>query len=207
MGSIQGTIVDGQTRKPVPSSLVIAVHSGAPAFSRNTRSGADGTFQIPGLVTGAYSLCIQAPGDAYLDPCQWNGSPVTVNLNSGQTVTGVSVSLTPASILHVEVKDAQNLLSQKTKDGRSPNLTVGVWGPRGIYYPVHGAVKASGTAGYQLAVPRDMALNFHLASRDLKLGDDAGVALAANASQQAFQHSTGDPNPKSFSFTILGLLP
>jgi hypothetical protein len=33
------------------------------------------------------------------------------------------------------------------------------------------------------------------------------MALPANASQQAFQHATGDPKPKSFSFSVLGLLP
>jgi hypothetical protein len=49
--------------------------------------------------------------------------------------------------------------------------------------------------------------NFYIASHDLKLGDATGVALPANASQQAFQHATGDPNPKSFSFSVLGLLP
>jgi len=56
-------------------------------------------------------------------------------------------------------------------------------------------------------VPRDTALNLRVASHDLKLGDDAGVALPANGSQQAFQHATGDPNPKSFAFTVLGVLP
>ncbi len=60
---------------------------------------------------------------------------------------------------------------------------------------------------YRLAVPRDTALNFFIASHDLKLGDAVGVALPANGSQQTFQHATGDPNPKSFAFTVLGMLP
>ena len=66
-----------------------------------------------------------------------------------------------------------------------------------------------GIAGYtyQLAVPHDTALNLHIASHDLKLGDSTGVALPATASNQAFQHATGDANPKSFAFTVLGLLP
>jgi hypothetical protein len=50
-------------------------------------------------------------------------------------------------------------------------------------------------------------MNFYIASRDVKLGDANGVALPANASQQAFQHASGDANPKSFTFTVLGLLP
>jgi hypothetical protein len=56
-------------------------------------------------------------------------------------------------------------------------------------------------------VPRDTALNLHIASHDLKLGDATGVALPANTTKQAVQYATGDPNPKSFAFTVLGLLP
>jgi hypothetical protein len=63
------------------------------------------------------------------------------------------------------------------------------------------------TYSYQLAAPRDVALNFSIASRDVRLGDATGVALPANASQQAFRHASGDANPKSFSFTVLGKLP
>ena len=185
-----------------------------PPFARNTRSGGDGAFQIQSLAAGKYALCVQAQGDGYLDPCQWNGSPTTVTLVAGQAAAGVSLRLTGASVLNIQVQDAQKILSQKTKDGRRPELTLGVWGPKGLYYP---AVRASGRPGaagnlqsgftYQLAVPRDTALKFYIASRDLKLGDAAGGNLPANTSQQAFQHATGDLNPKSFAFTVLGLLP
>jgi hypothetical protein len=198
--------------------LVIANLAGMPPLAKNTKSGGAGEFQIQGLTAGKYSLCVQAAGDQYLDPCLWTGSPTTVTLTSGQSAAGLSVKLTAASILTIQVQDPQKALSQKTKDGRRPDLTLGVWGPKGLYYPAHGsgspaaAVTGSVQAGgpgysYQLAVPRDTALNFFIASHDLKLGDATGVALPTNASQQAFQHATGDANPKSFAFTVLGLLP
>lgn len=58
--------------------------------------------------------------------------------------------------------------------------------------------RAAGSAGnFQIAVPRDTVLKLHIASRDLKLGDDKGASLTANASQQAFQHTTGDLNPRN----------
>ena len=91
-----------------------------------------------------------------------------------------------------------------------------MWGPRGLYYPAHASGSSTATASrqggiisysYRLAVPRAAALNFYIASHDVKLGDATGVALPANASQQAFQHATGDPNPRSFSFSVPGLLP
>ena len=214
--SISGTLVDAKTLKPVPAALVIARRAGDPPFTRNTKSGGDGAFQIQGLIGGNYLVCVQAPGDQYLNPCEWNGSPAGVTLVSGQGAAGIKIALAPASLLSVQVKDAQRALSQLTKDGRRPDLSIGVWGPRGLYYPARAVSVPAGNVGlqasvttysYQLAVPRDTALNFYIASRDLKLGDANSVALPANASQQPFQHATGDANPKSFTFTVLGRLP
>lgn len=215
-GSIAGTLLDAKTLKPVSAAWVIANRVGSPPLAKNTKSGGDGAFQISGLTSGNYSICVQAAGDQYLDPCQWSDSPATVTLAAGQATTGISMKLTAASVLNVQIQDAQQVLSQLTKDGRRPDLAVGVWGPKGIYYPAHtsggqsgGGSLPSGTTSYsyRLAVPLDTALNFYIASHDVKLGDATGVALPANASQQAFQHATGDTNPKSFSFSVLGFLP
>lgn len=128
------------------------------------------------------------------------------------------MSLTAASPLSIQIQDPQYALSQTTKDGRRPDLTLGVWTPKGLYFPAHssgapaltmpGANAGAGTShSYRLAVPLDTALNFYIASHDLQLADPTGVALPGNTSQQSFQHATGDPNPKSFAFTILGLIP
>ncbi len=215
-GSIAGTVLDAKTLKPVPAALVIASRAGNPPFATHTKSGGDGAFQIQGLATGNYSLCVQAASDQYLDPCQWNGAPTGVTLASGQAATGVRISLVPASVLNIQVQDAQRTLSQLTKDGRHPNLTLGVWGPRGLYYPARltGGTTATvsilggiATYSYRVAVPRDTALSVYISSRDLKLGDASSVALPTNASQQAFRHATGDVNPKGFTFSVLGLLP
>lgn len=214
--SIAGTIVDSKTSKPVPAALVIASRAGAPPLAKNTKTGGDGTFLIQGLTAGNYLVCVQVAGDRYLDPCQWNPAPAAVTLASSQAATGIKIALTPASVLNIQVLDAQKFLSQLTKDGRHPDLSLGVWGPRGLYYPARPVGGPSGAVGpqatistysYRLAVPLDTALNLYVASHDLKLGDANGVALPANASQQAFQHATGDNNPKSFTFSVLGFLP
>ncbi|HLH18981.1 MAG TPA: hypothetical protein VKX45_17305 [Bryobacteraceae bacterium] len=115
----------------------------------------------------------------------------------------------------MQVLDTQKGLSQLTKDGRHPDLTLGVWGPRGFYYPARlaggpataGAAPAgAATYTYRVAIPLDTTLKLHISSRDLKLGDANGAALPANANQQAFQHATGDNNPKGFTFSVLGFL-
>jgi hypothetical protein len=109
--------------------------------------------------------------------------------------------------LQVRVDDPGQLLGAKTKDGRDPHLLAGVWGPNGLFYPMHAASKDKGGVNLQLTVPRDTALKLQVASRDLKMADGNGAALAAAGDQQAFQHATGDGNPKSFKYSITGLNP
>jgi hypothetical protein len=197
----------------------MAIRADVPPLSRTTRSGGDGAFKIDNLPAGRYSLCVQTAGDTWLDPCQWNSTPSGILLTSGQAAAGVSLKLVAASVLNVEVKDAGKLLKQKKKDGRSPDLSIGVWGPRGLYYPAR-VTAGPGRAGnpqfegtpdaryiYRLAIPSDTPLKLHVSSRDLRLGDALGSLLPGNSSQQTFQHTTSEANPKSFLFTVLGALP
>jgi hypothetical protein len=187
--SIQGTVLDAKTQKPVPAAWVMANRAGAPPFTRSTKSGADGAFQIPGLTAGSYTLCVQVAEGRYLDPCQWSASPITLTLTAGQAASGTSLRLTPASLLTVQLQDPLKAMNQKTKDGRRPDVSVGVWGPKGLYYPARdmNPTAAAGSSGgavtytYQLAIPRDTTLNFHIASNDLKLGDGAGAVIRCGA--------------------------
>jgi len=217
--SVAGTVADAKSQKPIPAAIVMAIRADAPPLSKTTRSGGDGAFKIDNLPAGRYSLCVQAPGDMWLDPCQWNGTPAGILLASGQAATGVSLRLAAASVLNVQVKDTLNVLKGKTKQGTQPHLAIGVWGPQGLYYPARAQGSQSATenphpAGnseivytWRLAIPRDIPLKLHVSSKDLRLGDGRGASLAGNAIQQTFQHATGDANPKSFAFTLLGLTP
>ena len=66
--SIQGAVLNAQTLKPVPAALVIASRAGAPPFTKNTKSGGDGAFQIQGLLAGNYSLCVSSFFRAFMPP-------------------------------------------------------------------------------------------------------------------------------------------
>lgn len=131
-GTIQGQVLDAQTRKPVPAVWVTGMRAGSAPFTRHTKSGGDGAFVIPALTAGSYSLCVEAANELYLDPCLWNASSTIVTVASGQSVTGIAVKLTAASVLNIQVQDVQKTLSQLTKDGRHPDLALGVLGAERI---------------------------------------------------------------------------
>jgi hypothetical protein len=87
----------------------------------------------------------------------------------------------------------------------------------GHFVPVHLAGGEAGALDYQLAVPLDIPLNLHVMATAIQMADSAGAALPAaagappgvsgQASVTAFQTNSGDPNPKSFQFTVTGVKP
>ena len=147
--------------------------------------------------------------------CTSDAECLTVGRNSGetypaagQTSSGNALRVADSSILKIRIDDPTKVLGQKTKDGRTPHLLLGVWGGNGLFVPAHKTSSDSAGAQYQLSIPRDTALKLQLSSRDLKLADSNGAAVSAlSGDQQPFQHNSGDPNPKSFKYTITGLVP
>ena len=213
-GTLSGTVVEAKTNRALAGAFVTAKYAGLPPLARTVKSAADGTFAVTDLPAGAYSLCVQVPGGGYLDPCQWlaavPGAPsagATMTLGSGQKSTGIVLRIQAGSVLSVRVNDAAQILAQKTKDGREHHLLIGVWGPDRLFYPMRRAATDKAGATYQLTVPQDTALRFVIASRDLKLADAGGAAVAAGGAPQDFQHRTGDANPKSFQYSVTGALP
>ncbi len=206
-GSIQGAATDSKG-KPLKGTFVTAVRGGLPPASQSASTANDGSFKIQGLPAGTYSLCVQVPGDGYLDPCQWGGTPVKITLADGQTSTGNTLKVADASVLVIRIDDPGKALGQHTKDGRNPHLLVGVWSGNGLFLPAHVASTDAAGTQYQVSIPRDAALKLHVSSRDLQVADAGGAAIAASTGeQQTFQHNTGDSNPKSFKYTITGLVP
>ena len=210
-GGIRGTILDASTQKPLPVAWVVANRDGVPPFSRNTKSGGDGAFEMRGLTPGNYSICVQAEGDRYLDSCHWRGQSAAVTVAKDAITSGVAVKVAVASVVNIEVRDPQKLFGQAIAGGRKPGLNVGVWSANGLFYPARHFATPGSAAGtsqsYRLAVPRDTSLTLHIFSRDLRLGDSTGAVLPIDGKREAFQNSTGDRNPKSFTFTLLGVLP
>jgi hypothetical protein len=116
------------------------------------------------------------------------------------------VKIRKGSIVKIRMQDPNRLLSQKTRDGRQPHLLIAVAAARGLS-PAHRTGKDTAGADYEVTVPDDMRLTMQVISRDLKLGDDHGIPLANNSARDSFLHGNADPNPKTFSYTVLSQLP
>jgi hypothetical protein len=209
--TISGVVTEGAAGRPVPAAYVIAV-AVAGGGRGVSKTGGGGEFEIRGLAAGTYSLCVQAQEQSHVDPCAWGGAPVQVTVSEGEKAAGAMVKVAAAAMVRVLVRDEGNLLDQKDAAGRRPELSVGVWGPQGLYYPAAErgrsgtAASLNGGAVYWLGVPRDMTLKLRVSSLDLKLGDAHGKPLAGNTSESAFRQAAGDASQKSFEFTVLGRL-
>jgi hypothetical protein len=218
--SIQGKVTSGDTKTPLPKTFVTAVKKGLPAASKSVPVAADGSFQIPSLAAGMYSLCIDAPG--FLDPCQWNLPTTVVQLRDGQSSTGNALTVNPGVITKLRLQDPSVLLAAQTKDGRTPNVLAGIWSgentllptgkPSGIptlpqlhhFLPVS---QDSTGADYQIALPPGASLRFYITSHDLLLGDSQGAALATNEGSEPFVNVAAGATARQFTYTVVGQRP
>ena len=73
--SIQGTVLNASSGKPVAGSIVTAIRNGLPPLSQTAISTAAGAFQFSGLPAATYELCVQVPAGGYLNPCSWVPNP------------------------------------------------------------------------------------------------------------------------------------
>src|SRR5438067_8268412 len=174
--SIQGTVTDRTTNKPIACAYVTALRTGLPPASQTVKSASDGTYQIPNLPAGSYSLCVQVAGGKYLDPCQWSppqtASGSTITVKSGQVISGTRLDLRPAAVLQVRINDPQKLLAQPGKD-----VVIGVLTSSGRFR--HAPMKSTDAGGqnHEISVPFDTPVRLSLSSAQVSLADDKGKAL------------------------------
>jgi hypothetical protein len=135
-----------------------------------------------------------------------NNSPA-VTLATGQNSSGNLLKVQPESLVQVRLQDTGQLLSQSTKAGYNPDLALGVFGPKGLFYPAHATGKDSSGTTFQLTIPFNTAVTLHISSEALKLGDASATALPGNTSEQVFQQIAGNTTAKNFVFSVLGLNP
>jgi hypothetical protein len=133
----------------------------------------------------------------------------SITLSAGQSLRA-AIRVDKGSILKVRVLDPSHVALQQSHDRRNPPILMGVWDGHGRFLPVHSVGRDADGFNYQLTVPLDTPLSFHILAAKVQLSDAAGASLpaslqAASSTQTAFQHNSGDSNPKSFQFTVTGV--
>ncbi len=188
-GRITGTVVDDAGAAISGASVTAALWSTPqpiqlvpgkpPAFMpvpANALTGSKGEFQIEGLLTGKYHVCVEKPEAAMLNPCLWADAPVRVDVTTGATFSGVSVVAAKGVTVNVRVQDAKGLLMANPA---LDDVRVGTFHRVSPFIP--GQVSDRDPAGRTMSVivPRGQAASISVSSASFALADEKGVPLAS----------------------------
>ncbi|MGI8741748.1 MAG: carboxypeptidase-like regulatory domain-containing protein [Bryobacteraceae bacterium] len=187
VGVISGT-VKGADGSPVASGLVSVSRIADTAKSKLRRiSGAaatvpNGSFRLPSLDSGTYRICVQVPGTAWIDPCEWGPGGRTVALPSGQALSSVNLVLNKGAIVTLRVTDPRQLLSMH--EGKTPgaHLLLGVSTDALSFRMASLVSQDTGGRNYQLLIPFDRKVNIAVSSAFFRLLDTNGIALPKSGS-------------------------
>ena len=152
-GGVKGTVVDRNGRQPVENARLVLLQGAAEVAT--AVSGADGTFLIPNLENGMYTLVITAP--EYLE------SQVQVTVNDGFVKNMFNLSLTSMEKV-AEVDDDTFSAFDMDDSGYNDNPTI-LFGANDVFNNI---------AGYNFSAVRFRARGYASESQDVYL---AGVRL------------------------------
>jgi len=171
-------------RRPVEAPNELYVHESVIADR-------GGRFDIPGLPSGNYLLCVDDPMGRYLDPCKWS-MPISVGGLSGAEARDVKqIHLREGGILTIHVNDPAALLSPVDDLIVDPGIIVGVQTKAGMFYRATQKTKGQFGRDYQIAVPYDVPLGLWLFSRTVSIADEIGNKIDSAGSLRWFEMPTG----------------
>ena len=115
---IEGVVIQKQTGQPVAGVTLLVMYAQNRALDGHDpiRVNADGTFTLPALSAGQYSLQLATLRDGLAD---WVAAPMSVTLKAGETKTGLKFEVSKGGMLEVAITDAA---SNKPLEKASVNL-------------------------------------------------------------------------------------
>jgi hypothetical protein len=106
-GSVEGTVVRTGTTEPIEGVQVTL--SGASRTQTHVLTDNEGRFSFPNVAPGRYSVRVQR--DGYLAPAAQAPAAMTINMASGQKITGLTYDLVPAGTISGRILDPQGRLA------------------------------------------------------------------------------------------------
>jgi hypothetical protein len=212
-GQIQGKVVTASGGAPISGATVIAQRTSPKPIirSQSVKSASDGSFTIGSVLPGTYVFCVTDGTGTLLNPCEWSDlHPTTVTVTAGTTTGSVSVAVPAASTLQVRLNDPQ-FLSTALSPGKSapPLLMVAVHGLGGSFHPAYVLSKDATGINYNVKIPYDTTLLFHLQSSQLAILDGSQNAVPSNGYMQQFEHHANltAAQQTTFTFQVTGIQP
>jgi hypothetical protein len=173
-GVIQGVIKDG-VGQVVSAVYAVAVDPAPGGKSYTAVTNSSGAFSIAGVAPGVYSICVQEPGGAHLDPCRWS-TPVQIKVAAGQTVASTPVSALKGTLLQVRVNDPGGLWKAGTGN---PEVLLGVIMPSSLFQPMRLASTDAGGKTFDLAIPSGTPVKMSVTAPHFAISDSQGLSLGA----------------------------
>jgi hypothetical protein len=168
--AIAGAFVSLELLPPFPKRL--------PQTTWTSVTGTGGTFRFDQLRAGKYRLCVQVPGSAWLNPCQWGSKFHLFTLTPGQPMADASLVLQRGAAIPIRMEDPGQLLSQH--EGKAPGafLTIGVNNDAYAFDEARLVSLDSNGQNLQVIVPFNSQRRIVVRSGYFQLADAAGVALS-----------------------------
>lgn len=171
-------VVETMQGDPV-AGAVVSLQTSAPGvmISRNLmgKTGADGSFSIPGVPDGQYRVCVPWAEGAVLNPCLWGGFPVGVEVAGGAASSArLRVLVAQGAELIVRVADPSGALASANEAALNrPALELFLYRAGMPVLPIRLAGETGAAREYRLVVPVETALTLTISSRDVDLAEAA----------------------------------
>jgi hypothetical protein len=142
-----------------------------------TVSGADGSFQFGQLATGTYRVCAQAPGTAWLNPCEWGPQPAALSLASGQPSANVAIVVNKGAVVPIRLSDPSGFLSQHEGTVPAAQLLIGVSNDASFFLTAPIISTDATGRNLQIVIPFGVTVNLSVSSSFFQLSNSSGIAL------------------------------
>lgn len=164
-------------------------------------TSADGTFALPHLPDGKYTICIVSPGPGFLDSCTWTGA-IIFSVNQDRAPAVADLRLKTGTEIHVRINDPLQL--GRAKKNAAIPLIVGVLINEHIFHAAPIVSEDSTGRDHSISVPLSTPLKLWLFSRTLKVTDSSANPITIPGHAVPFQAAVGTSR-LDYVFNIAGV--
>jgi hypothetical protein len=195
----KATVSYGRARKAARTAdgrLVPA--AGEPDIFTSTTTSADGSFGIPDLPRGEYTVCVVAAG--FMGSCDWS-TPHCLTLADEETADLGQIRLIRGALVEVRVNDVAGLIPDE-----NPNFSPLIIGIRSgaSFHPVRQVGKDGTGKVLAFRVPFGKPLSLWVYSNRVRVSDALGAAIPENGREFEFTVPAG-ATQRGFTLNVQGL--